>query len=155
MFSQILHQYHNYFRNHIDEICRFKIMLNPFKAYKNLVLSIRGVRRSWMAKSPPEKWNTIHDFGQSLCELIGIRVFSDMKNDWYTASCGVCAFIYFALDFYTIQYYLRRNDFVKVIECTYLVGAVVGVREIFECFQPIVSKIESPKLTTFFFCPLS
>lgn len=80
-----------------------------------------------MIRSPSEKWYTIRDFGQLLCELIGIRVFSDMENYWYTASCGVAAFIYFALDFYTIQYYLRRSDFVKVIECTYLVGAVVGV----------------------------
>lgn len=118
-------------------------MLNPLKAYKKLVLNIRGAQRSWKIKSPSKKWDTIHEFGQLLCELIGIRVFGDMENYWYTASCGVCAFIYFALDFYTIQYYLRRRDFVKVIECSYLVGVVVGVR----IYHP--KKVEHLKMSKF------
>lgn len=97
------------------------------KAFNRLRSKFYGIREWWMAKSPAEKWITISDLGRIMCESIGIRVFSDMKNYWYTASCGVCAFLYFGLEFYTVQYNLRRNEFVKAIENIYLVGAVVGV----------------------------
>lgn len=101
---------------------------NAFQAFKRLLTKIRGIRQWWMSKSPRYKYETIHNVSRVVCASIGIRVFSDQRNYWYTASCGVCAVIYFALDFYTIQYYLRRNEFVKIIECTYLIGIVIAVR---------------------------
>lgn len=81
----------------------------------------------WHAKNPKQKWDTIDDFNRVICESIGIRICTDMKNYWYTASGGVCAVTYFILNIYTVQYYLRRNEFDKIVECTYLIGFAVGV----------------------------
>lgn len=99
-------------------------MINPYQWFRT---QLRKIHDWWHTKNPKQKWDTIHDFGRIICDSIGIRIFSDMKNDWYTASATVCAIIYFVLNFYTIQYYLHRNDFVKIIECTYLIGFAVGV----------------------------
>lgn len=99
-------------------------MLTPYKWLRS---KLWRTQEWWHSKDPEQKWDTIHEFGRIICELIGIRVFSDMKNYWYSASCGVCAFVYFALEFYTIQYYLRRSDFVEATQCAYLICAVVGV----------------------------
>lgn len=101
---------------------------NAFQAFKSLLTKIRGIRQWWLIKSPSEKFEAIRVISSMVCESIGIRIIRDQKIYWYTASCGVCAIIYFALDFYTIQYYLRQNEFVKIIECTYLFGIVIAVR---------------------------
>ena len=95
--------------------------------FKALRSKLHSICEWWMEKNPAEKWIAISDFGRIMCESIGIHVFSDMKNNWYSASCGICAAIYFALNFYTIQFYLRRNEIVKIIECTYFIGIVIGV----------------------------
>lgn len=105
-----------------------KVMFNMFQIFKRLRSKIHGIRQWWMAKSATEKYEKIRICSRLICELIGIRIFSDMKNYWYTVSCGVCAIIYFSLDFYTIQYYLYRREFVKIIECTYLFGIAIAVR---------------------------
>lgn len=97
------------------------------KAFKTLRLKIRDIQALWRTKCPAEKWNAIRDVGRMISNLIGIRIFSNLDNYWYTASCGVCAIIYFSLNFYTIQYYMRRSEFIKIIECTYLFGIVIAV----------------------------
>lgn len=101
-------------------------MFNPFKSLK---MKFWLVLRWWRAKSPSEKWIDICGLCRLFCELIGIRNFSDMRNYWYTASAGVVFLAYLSLNFYTIQYYLLRREFVRVIECIYLFGPIVGVRQ--------------------------
>lgn len=100
------------------------MMFNPFKILK---LKFRCFWCWWQAKSPSAKWIEICGLSRVVCELIGIRIFSDMKTYWYTASSGVCILVYLSLNFYTIQYYLFRREFVRVIECIYLIGPIVGV----------------------------
>lgn len=99
-------------------------MKTPFKW---LLSKLWQIQEWWCSKDPKQKWDLLHDFGRVMCESIGIRIFSDMRNYWYSASCGVCAFLYYLLEFYTIQYYLRRNQFIEAIECISLVCAVFGV----------------------------
>lgn len=98
-----------------------------FATFKPLKWNINRIKGWWQAKSPRQKWIAMELFGRRICELIGIRTYTDMKNYWYTASSGVTAAIYFALNIYTIQYYFYRNEFDKIVECTFLVGAVIGV----------------------------
>lgn len=103
---------------------RSEVMLNPFKILK---MKFRRFWCWWQAKNPIEKWIEIRGLFRVICELIGIRIFSDMKNYWYTASSAVCFLLYLLLNFYTIQYYLFRREFVRVIECIYLIGPIIGV----------------------------
>ena len=102
-------------------------MFNPVKLFK---WNFHRLNEWWRAKNPREKWISIDIFGRRICESIGVRAYTDQKNYWYTASSGVAAGLYFALNIYTIQYYFHRNQFDKIVECTFLVGAVIGVSSI-------------------------
>lgn len=101
-----------------------EVMFNPFRV---VGIKFRYYWCWWRTKSPSEKWIAICGINRLFCELIGIRIFSDMKNYWYTFMSGVCFLVYLSLTFYTIQYYLFRREFVRVIECIYLIGPIVGV----------------------------
>lgn len=100
-----------------------------FAPFEQLRLKIGRIQDWWQVKSPHQKWIAMEVFGTRILGLIGIRTLTDMKNYWYTASSGVAAALYFALDIYTIQYYFHRDEFDKIVECTFLVGAVVGVSQ--------------------------
>ena len=125
-------------------------MSNPFQ---RLILKLHILRKmqSPRKKNPSEKFDALQKFQQNLSKLIGMRTFIDMKNDWYSAAPGFMAAIYFILNIYTIQYYFVRNEFLKVIECTYLVGAAIAVRKI---LQSIFRFYLSSKLNLFYF-PIS
>lgn len=99
-----------------------------FKLFLTLRSKIRCIREWWQAKSPAEKWDTIYNTGRKMCDFIGIHVLSDMRVNWYSASGGLSGAIYLFLTIYTIQYYLRRDEFVRAMECGFLVGLVIAVR---------------------------
>lgn len=101
-------------------------MSNPFQTLRS---KIQRTQEWWQIKSPAEKWDFIYKIGKVLSHSVGIRVYSDMKVYWYSLSCGLMITIFFTLDLYTIQYYIRRNAFVRGMECTYVLGVVVGVRQ--------------------------
>lgn len=81
----------------------------------------------WKDKTPIQKWNSIMQIGIAPGHLIGVHLFCDLLINWYSASCGLMIAMFFTLNFYTIQFYLRRSEIVRGMECTYLVGVVVGV----------------------------
>lgn len=95
--------------------------------FKTLRLKIRNVQEKWQAKTPKQKFDFIHDMGQSTSEVIGIHTFGDLKNNWYSSFCGICGFIYFGLNIYTIQYYCRRSQYARGVQCTYLIGMIIVV----------------------------
>lgn len=99
-------------------------MFNPFTKLNG---KLRWFSQRWQVKNPKEKWFAISKFARIIHELVGVRLFSDRKNYWYTATPGICGAMYFLLNTYTIQYYLFRKEYVQLIECTYLVGPVVAV----------------------------
>lgn len=96
-------------------------MLNPFTKLKT------KFRWVWHFRNPKEKWIAICKFARVIHELVGVRLFSDQKNYWYTAMPGICGAMYFLLNAYTIQYYSFRKEFIRLIECIYLIGPVVAV----------------------------
>lgn len=87
------------------------------------------IRDWWKDKTPAQKWDTIMKIGIVPGHLIGVHLFCDLINTWYSASCGLMIAMFFVLNSYTIQYYLRRGAVVRGMECTYLLGVVVGVCE--------------------------
>lgn len=95
-----------------------------------LILKFRAIRKQRPSKSPREKFDTFHKFGGAITNLIGTRLLSDMKIDWYCAVPGAMSTIYFILNFYTVHYYFTQNEFVKLIEYSYLDGAVIAVHKI-------------------------
>lgn len=98
-----------------------------FYPLKELRLKYQSVQENWSAKTPTEKWHAIHDIADMISRLVGIHAYSDLKVYWYSASCGILGMIYILLNIYTVQYYLRRGEFVRGMQCTYLVGMSVAV----------------------------
>lgn len=100
----------------------------PIRILK-FISPLRRIHEWWSNKIPAEKWETIISIAKISGNLVGVRVFSDLRVYWYSASPGICIGIFYLLNLYTIQYYMRRGAFVRGMECTYLIGAVVGVCE--------------------------
>lgn len=100
------------------------VMLNPFGSFQS---RYKDFKEKWHNKTPKEKWQSVYNFSKMTCEIIGIRVLSDIKNYWYTISCGLDGILYFVLVTYTVQYYFRRGEYIRSMECTCLIGIVVLV----------------------------
>lgn len=100
-------------------------MYNPFRWLK---LKKYGIEKWWQDKTPPEKWDFIIEIGKMSSNAIGVHIFDSVKIFWFTFGSGVLLLLFFALDFYTIQYYWFRGAFVRGSESTYVVGFVIGVR---------------------------
>lgn len=90
----------------------------------------------WKHKTPAQKWDSILLLGIIPGHLIGVHLFCDLLINWYSASCALMIAMFFTLNFYTIQYYMRRGAFVRGMESTYLVGVVVGVCKNTPGFRP-------------------
>lgn len=98
-----------------------------FHLLKTLRLKIRFLQEKWQAKTPKQKFDFFHDMGQLTSEMIGVYIFGDLKNNWYSAFGGICGMIYFALNIYTIQYYCRQSKYARGLQCTYLIGMIIVV----------------------------
>ena len=94
---------------------------------RKVKLIIKHVKEKWMAKSPKQMWQSIYDFTDKTLKLIGIRVLDDMKNYWLTASLGLSVLIYYTVLIYTIQYYFKRDEYLRGMECNCVHGHVITV----------------------------
>lgn len=93
-----------------------------------LLSKYRAALKNWRHRTPKQKFNVLFNIGRVMSEMIGLRVYSDMKIYWYTGSCGILCLLNYAMTFYTIQYYFRRNEFVRGMECTCFIGITTCVR---------------------------
>lgn len=75
---------------------RCKILTTMFRSLKNTY-------QKWQIKSPQQKWALVYANIDKFCRIIGIRIFSDMKNYWFTYSTALMLTIYFVLVIYTVQ----------------------------------------------------
>lgn len=99
-------------------------MVNLFQKFKT---KYQKFGQWWKMKSPEEKWDFIVNVGRSAGNFIGVHLFSDLKVFLYTVTCALLIVMFFILEFYTIQYYLRHGEFVRGMESTYLIGVATGV----------------------------
>lgn len=95
----------------------------------NLFKIIESKQEDWHKKNPKQKWQTIYDTADAMSKIIGLRFFSDMKVNWYSYTCGVMIFIYFSTVAYTIQFYFKKGEILKGLECTCVIGLVISVCE--------------------------
>lgn len=104
-----------------------KILKSLFGSLKELRSKYRNAQEQWMIKTPWQKWKHLYNIGKAFGESIGIRVYGDMKNTWYTASGGVLGLIYLFLAIYTVQYHLRQRNFTRAMACSYAFGLFILV----------------------------
>lgn len=83
------------------------------------------------SKTPKQKWEMVFNIDSLICGLVGLRVFRDMQNKWYSYFGAAMSFGYTFLVIYTLWFYFHRGEYLKGMECTYTAGTVtvVGWRE--------------------------
>lgn len=99
-------------------------MLNPLKSW-------RKFHEDWRMKTPKQKWFFIYGIGAKICDSMGVRVYSDMKNYWYSYFNGFIGIIYLGTLLYTLWFYFVKGEFARGLQCTCTIGIVFSVKEIF------------------------
>lgn len=92
-----------------------------------MLLWLKIFKHNWHIKTPKRKWKFIYNGADMLCELIGVRVYSDMENYWFTYSAGAVFIFHSMLMAYTIQYYAKQSQILKGMECTCSIGIAITV----------------------------
>lgn len=104
-----------------------KIWISVYRALKKIQLKYQSIREKWKAKTPWQKWNFIYSVGKFFLELIGIKVFGDMKVFWRTLIPAILGLIYLCLAIYTVQYHMRQYNFTRAMACSYTFGLFILV----------------------------
>lgn len=108
-----------------------KLWIYLFDVLKKLRTKYRNLKEKWTnAKTPRQKWQCIYSTGNFFAELLGVQVYSDMKNYWWTATGGILGLLYIFITIYTVQFYLRQNNFTRALACSYPFGLFTLVSSI-------------------------
>lgn len=78
-------------------------------------------------KTPKQKWLVIYWIGAKFSELIGVTVYGDMQNYWYSYFPGIMGLIYFLTVFHTTWRYFLKGEFSKGMQSTCPLGIVCSV----------------------------
>lgn len=93
----------------------------------NWLKNLKNCMENFHQKTPKKKWEIILNVGSKMFSLFGIRVFTDMKNKWYSYIGVLMIFDYIFLISYTLWYNFKKSEYLKGFECTYTAGTVVLV----------------------------
>lgn len=66
-----------------------------------------------------------------MSELIGVTVYGDMENNWYSYFSGFIGFVYIATVLYTLWLYFMKAEFARGLQCTCPIGVVFTVNQKF------------------------
>lgn len=88
---------------------------------------IDRLQMKWQSKTPKQKWQIIFNTGKVSSELIGIRVYGDMKTIWKSGICAVVISTCLLMILYTIPFYCIRNEYIRSIECSCPLGIIIPV----------------------------
>lgn len=118
--------------SHISSLEQFGLVFIPFSSFNSnkmsrLLAKFKLLRDEWNNKMPVEKWYIIYNFTDKLCRLIGIRVYGDMKNNWYSAAPGLACGLYFFTVIYTTHLYSKNGELLWGIQSSCISGIVVTV----------------------------
>lgn len=89
------------------------------------------IRASWAEKTPKQKFERIYKISNYMLRAIGIRVFTDDTQYWWTYSGYVAILSYFSITVYTIVYHITHNQFLKGFNAVCLSGVLVSASILF------------------------
>lgn len=88
------------------------------------------IKHEWNIRSPGQRWRIVYLIGKASSDLIGVTVYGDMKNYWYSYFPGLMGFFHISMVFYTVWYYFSRGEYKRGMECTITSGFVITVLRI-------------------------
>lgn len=101
----------------------------PIPTVRELLRSVRTIRKDWNEKTPLQKWSYLYGIGRALCVVVQVPLYKDDQTLSWLAYQGCLYFgIYFILGVYTIYYYWMIGEVARSLPCTcILVGPILGV----------------------------
>lgn len=91
------------------------------------------LQMEWQSKTPTQKWKIVFNTGKVSSELLGLRIYSDMKRGWKSGIGAVVIFTCLSMILYTIPFYCLRKEYIRSIECSCPLGIIIPVSLIFSC----------------------
>lgn len=86
------------------------------------------LQKQWNIRTTKERWNLIYMIGKLSSDSIGVTVYGDMKNYWYSYFPAFVGIFQTSMIVYTISFYCSKGDYKRAMECTCPAGVLVAVR---------------------------
>lgn len=87
----------------------------------------RRITREWYLRTPRQKWMLIYGIGAKASEAIGVTVYGDMNNYWYSYFPGLVGMVYSSMLLYTVVHNFAKGDYTKGLQCTCWIGVLISV----------------------------
>lgn len=100
----------------------------------NIRERFRLFQRNWLLKTPKEKWQFLYNIPGTMFEMVGVRVFSDLKLNLYSQLGNLLVAYYGSLSIYTLYYYYNKNNLVNGLRCLCGFGIFISVSTILIIF---------------------
>lgn len=91
---------------------------------------IHVFRLAWSKKAPKDKWLFLYNIPRTMFELVGVRVFSDLKVNWYSQLGNLLVLYYGSMTSYTLYYYHCKNQLMYGTRCLCGIGILISVKKI-------------------------
>lgn len=88
---------------------------------------LNNFKEEWHLKTPKQKWLFIYYIPAKMCEVLGIRVFTDSKINWFSYFPLVVAMIHFPSVLYTLWIYHKRGEILIGMQCLCTTGIMISV----------------------------
>lgn len=88
---------------------------------------MKSIKREWYLRTPRQKWMLIYWIGAKASESIGVTVYGDMNNHWYSYFPGFVGFLYQSMVLYTLVHNFVEGDYAKGLQCTCWLGVTISV----------------------------
>lgn len=117
-------------------ILKMKV-LNDVGSKYQLLAKIRNFLENWQQKPSKEKFQILYNIPKTMFELVGVRVFSDLKLNYYSHLGNVMIFYYVSMVTHTIYYWSKRDKFIFGTRCLCGMGIMISVKSIVSNLTPI------------------
>lgn len=87
----------------------------------------QAILLQWRLKSSKEKFQFLYNIPKTMFEMVGVRVFSDMKITLYSQLGNLMIFYYVSMTIHTIYYWTKKNRFIFSLRCLCGMGIMISV----------------------------
>lgn len=90
---------------------------------------LRGyLENQWDIRTARQRWHLVYMVGRFASHLIGVTVYGDMKNYWYSYFPAFLGFFHSSTIVYTVCKYFLQGEYKRGMECTCVGGMVIAVK---------------------------
>lgn len=92
---------------------------------------LKNFKEEWRMKTPKQKWQFVYNLAAKSGELIGIRVYTDLKVNWFSYFGLLLGVIHIPAVTYTLWISHQKGELLKGMQCLCTLGIMISVGETF------------------------